>query len=89
MLGETLAIVGESGAGKSTLLKVITGLIAPQSGEILVDGEQVSARQAQKLFFLQSQGTSCLTPASCKISRCSIVITMRKSSCALMRPCAA
>lgn len=54
--GETLAIVGESGAGKSTLLKVITGLIAPQSGEILVDGEPVSARQAQKLFFLQSQG---------------------------------
>lgn len=54
--GETLAIVGESGAGKSTLLKVITGLMAPQSGEILVDGQPVSARQAQKLFFLQSQG---------------------------------
>ncbi|SFN24625.1 ATP-binding cassette, subfamily B, RaxB [Izhakiella capsodis] len=54
--GETLAIVGESGAGKSTLLKVITGLMAPQSGEILVDGQRVSTRQAQKLFFLQSQG---------------------------------
>lgn len=53
--GETLAIVGESGAGKSTLLKVITGLIDPQAGEILVDGLPVSSRQAQKLFFLQSQ----------------------------------
>ncbi|TDS84315.1 ATP-binding cassette subfamily B protein RaxB [Rahnella sp. BIGb0236] len=53
--GETLAIVGESGAGKSTLLKVITGLIEPQGGEILADGHPVSSRQAQKLFFLQSQ----------------------------------
>lgn len=53
--GETLAIVGESGAGKSTLLKVITGLIEPQGGEILADGQPVSSRQAQKLFFLQSQ----------------------------------
>ena len=53
--GETLAIVGESGAGKSTLLKVITGLIEPQAGDILADGLPVSSRQAQKLFFLQSQ----------------------------------
>lgn len=53
--GEMLAIVGESGAGKSTLLKVITGLIEPQGGEILADGQPVSSRQAQKLFFLQSQ----------------------------------
>ncbi|MEX5433007.1 ATP-binding cassette domain-containing protein [Klebsiella michiganensis] len=53
--GETLAIVGESGSGKSTLLKVIAGLIEPQGGEILADGQPVSSRQAQKLFFLQSQ----------------------------------
>ncbi|AVF34815.1 peptidase domain-containing ABC transporter [Rahnella sikkimica] len=53
--GEALAIVGQSGAGKSTLLKVIAGLIEPQSGEILADGQPVSSRQAQKLFFLQSQ----------------------------------
>lgn len=53
--GETLAIVGESGSGKSTLLKVIAGLIEPQAGEILADGQPVSSRQAQKLFFLQSQ----------------------------------
>ncbi|WP_142890596.1 ATP-binding cassette domain-containing protein, partial [Klebsiella pneumoniae] len=42
-------------AGKSTLLKVITGLIEPQAGDILADGLPVSSRQAQKLFFLQSQ----------------------------------
>jgi len=53
--GETLAIIGESGAGKSTLLKVMTGLIEPQAGDILADGQPVRSRQAHKLFFLQSQ----------------------------------
>ncbi|MGP9418461.1 peptidase domain-containing ABC transporter [Ewingella sp. AOP9-I1-14] len=53
--GEKIAIVGESGAGKSTLLKIITGLVSPQSGEILADGDALDSQQLQKLFFLQSQ----------------------------------
>ena len=39
--GEITAIVGDNGAGKSTLVKCITGLIPPDSGEILVDGSPV------------------------------------------------
>jgi phospholipid/cholesterol/gamma-HCH transport system ATP-binding protein len=37
--GESLAIIGQSGSGKSVTLKCILGLIQPDSGSILVDGE--------------------------------------------------
>ena len=37
--GEILGLVGKNGAGKSTVIKMLAGLIAPDEGEILVDGE--------------------------------------------------
>ena len=40
--GEFIGIAGLSGAGKTTLADIISGLLIPQSGEILVDGKKVS-----------------------------------------------
>jgi phospholipid/cholesterol/gamma-HCH transport system ATP-binding protein len=39
--GETLAVVGPSGTGKSVLLKTTIGLITPDSGDVLIEGESV------------------------------------------------
>ena len=39
--GEFVAIVGYSGAGKTTLISMIAGLLAPDRGEVLVDGKKV------------------------------------------------
>jgi NitT/TauT family transport system ATP-binding protein len=40
--GEFLAIVGPSGCGKSTLLKLISGLVRPSRGKVIVDGREVT-----------------------------------------------
>ncbi len=39
--GEVLAIVGDNGAGKSTLIKILTGVFAPDEGEIRMEGVPV------------------------------------------------
>src|SRR5215510_10522651 len=40
---EVLCIVGPSGCGKTTLLRCIGGLLAPSSGQVLIDGQTVSS----------------------------------------------
>lgn len=47
--GEILCIVGGSGCGKSTLLKQMIGLLHPDAGRILVDGEDIAAVSAERL----------------------------------------
>lgn len=43
--GERLAIVGASGAGKTSLIDVLAGLFMPESGELLLDGEKITAER--------------------------------------------
>ncbi|MGD9589640.1 MAG: ABC transporter ATP-binding protein [Pyrinomonadaceae bacterium] len=40
--GETKVILGPSGGGKSTIIRLILGLLKPDSGQILIDGEEIT-----------------------------------------------
>lgn len=46
--GKTVAVVGESGSGKSTAARVITGLLPPSSGQVVFNGEPLSAKLADR-----------------------------------------
>jgi len=53
--GESLAIVGPSGSGKSTLLHVIGGLTAPSSGQVLLEGRDLSQLDADALALVRNR----------------------------------
>jgi multiple sugar transport system ATP-binding protein len=46
--GETLVLFGPSGSGKSVLLRLIAGVIDPDEGQVLIDGEDVTAIEADE-----------------------------------------
>lgn len=46
--GEVLAVIGDNGAGKSTLIKCFSGAHTPDSGTMVVDGQEVLFRSTQE-----------------------------------------
>ena len=54
--GETVGIIGTNGSGKSTILKIITGVVAPTSGSIKVDGKVSALLELGAGFDLEYTG---------------------------------
>lgn len=48
--GKTTVIVGPSGTGKSVFLKLLVGLLKPDKGQILVDGQDITKLSQKELF---------------------------------------
>ena len=64
--GESIAVIGESGSGKSTIGRLITGLIKPSTGDVLIDGistkkwgerQWKEGRKSLQAIFQDSSGT--------------------------------
>lgn len=53
--GETLAIIGPSGTGKSTVIKVLTGLLAPTAGSVVIDGQETASYSEEEWDGLRSR----------------------------------
>jgi NitT/TauT family transport system ATP-binding protein/sulfonate transport system ATP-binding protein len=51
--GEFLSIIGSSGCGKTTLLRLIAGLDAPESGELILNGEKITEPAPQRGYVFQ------------------------------------
>ena len=48
--GESVAIIGRSGSGKSVLLKHLIGLLQPDRGDVLIDGQNIVAMNERRLL---------------------------------------
>jgi len=51
--GESVVIIGRSGGGKSVLLKHLIGLLKPDSGEVLIDGQNIGPMNERQLLLVR------------------------------------
>lgn len=53
--GESLAVIGQSGCGKSVLLKHFIGLLKPDAGEVIVEGEDIWRVSQERLYEIREK----------------------------------
>ena len=55
--GTAFGLLGSNGAGKSTILRLVSGIYAPDSGSVKVDGEEVydNADAKRRVFFINDE----------------------------------
>ena len=51
--GELVCLLGVSGAGKTTLFNIISGLVKPDEGKVLLDGEDITGKPGKISYMLQ------------------------------------
>ena len=82
--GEALGIIGPNGAGKSTLFNLITGMLRPDRGRILLEGRDITGLPPEQRCRAGSGGHSRFRCRS-NIFRCSKISRSRRCSAAACR----
>jgi len=72
-LGDTLAIVGPSGSGKSTLLQIIGTLDRPTSGEVLLDGMNLSTLDDLQLAEVRNRQLGFVFQSHYLLPQCTVI----------------
>ena len=86
--GEIHALLGENGAGKSTLMNVLSGLLEPTSGEILMHGKEVkitSPTKANQLGIGMVHQHMMLVPSLTVAENLVLGIEQKKGECSWIR----
>lgn len=82
--GDFIGIAGTSGAGKTTLVDIISGLLIPTSGEIIVDNKKVTLPLKigyipQEVVLINSSIKDNVVFGSCKIDEVKIIDVLKKA----------
>src|SRR6187455_1858133 len=72
--GEFVSLVGPSGCGKSTILKLVSGLLTPSSGSVMLDGQPVHGVPPSVGFMFQSDA---LLPWATAIENVVVALELR------------
>ncbi len=75
--GEIVCILGASGVGKSTLFHIISGLLMPDEGRVLLDGEDVTGKPGKISYMLQKD---MMLPYKTVLDNVALPLMIKKTS---------
>lgn len=71
--GESIAIIGPSGSGKSTLLNLVGALDRPNSGNVIIDGEDITQLEDEKLAELRNRKIGFVFQLHHLLPQCNVI----------------
>jgi len=71
--GEFVAIIGKSGSGKSTLLNIISGVLSPTNGTVILDNKEISSLSDDDKSFIRNDSIGFIPQSTVVISTLNVL----------------